>query len=255
MMNLDGRFVWHELWTTDTAAAADFYHQLLGWTYYDHTMDDGQVYKMPTVAGKQFGGLVTLPDGASSVAHWIGYVAVADVDATAARAVDLGATLLMPPADIPNVGRFAKIADPAGAALFLFKSAGPEMEEPPPPPVAGMFCWDELQVAAPAASGEFYTALFGWSCTPGDLADRGYMLFKLNGEDVAGAMPAILESNAMNAWMHYILVDDLDGTASRIESRGGQIIMAPATIEGVGCFFVASDPTGAVIAFFAPAAR
>jgi hypothetical protein len=56
--------------------------------------------------------------GAPSV--WLSYVAVANVDASAARAAKLGAKVMMEAADIPGIGRFAVIQDPQGAAIALF---------------------------------------------------------------------------------------------------------------------------------------
>ena len=52
---------------------------------------------------------------------WVPYVAVADCDATAAKARTLGAQLIVPPTDIPNVGRFATIIDAQGACIAFMK--------------------------------------------------------------------------------------------------------------------------------------
>ena len=49
---------------------------------------------------------------------------VADCNATAAKAGELGATTFVPPNDIPNVGRFAVFADPTGAALAIIQLGG-----------------------------------------------------------------------------------------------------------------------------------
>jgi len=48
---------------------------------------------------------------------WGAYVTVDDVDATARTAEQLGAKLLVPPRDIPGVGRFCVIQDPQGAVI------------------------------------------------------------------------------------------------------------------------------------------
>jgi uncharacterized protein len=56
--------------------------------------------------------------------HWMVYFQTTDVDATANKAKSLGANLLVPPMDIPNVGRFSVIADPQGAAFALYKPRG-----------------------------------------------------------------------------------------------------------------------------------
>ena len=38
-----------------------------------------------------------------------------------AKTLGAGATVMVPPQDIPNTGRFAVIADPQGATCALFK--------------------------------------------------------------------------------------------------------------------------------------
>jgi predicted enzyme related to lactoylglutathione lyase len=51
--------------------------------------------------------------------NWGSYVTVADVDATARTAVELGGKVVHGPQDIPGVGRMAVIVDPQGAALSV----------------------------------------------------------------------------------------------------------------------------------------
>jgi predicted enzyme related to lactoylglutathione lyase len=53
--------------------------------------------------------------------HWMIYITVADCTERAARAGQLGGQICVPPTDIPNVGRFAVIADPQGAAFALIQ--------------------------------------------------------------------------------------------------------------------------------------
>jgi predicted enzyme related to lactoylglutathione lyase len=55
--------------------------------------------------------------------HWLAYVMVESVDASAKKAGDLGAKILMPPTDIPTVGRIAVFQDPEGAPLGVFQPA------------------------------------------------------------------------------------------------------------------------------------
>ena len=51
--------------------------------------------------------------------HWLSYIAVADVDATTKKAEELGGKVLVPPTDIPTVGKFSVISDPGGAVVAL----------------------------------------------------------------------------------------------------------------------------------------
>jgi hypothetical protein len=53
--------------------------------------------------------------------HWQPYVAVADPDATAKKATDLGGTVLLEPMDVPKVGRLAVLTDPQGATFGIIK--------------------------------------------------------------------------------------------------------------------------------------
>jgi uncharacterized protein len=50
---------------------------------------------------------------------WFSYVTVDDVDATAKQAEQLGGKITLEPRDIPEVGRFAVIQDPQGAAICI----------------------------------------------------------------------------------------------------------------------------------------
>ena len=56
---------------------------------------------------------------------WLPYFAVDDADATAARARELGAQVVMGPEDLPNVGRFCLLQDPQGAMFYAIKLAYP----------------------------------------------------------------------------------------------------------------------------------
>ena len=116
-----GNFIWHELLTTDAAAATDFYTEVVGWTARDSGMP-GFAYTILSNAEAMIAGLMAQPAGATP--GWIGYVAVEDTDAAAAKAVSLGGRVLHPAHDIPGVGRVATISDPQGAAVALFRPAG-----------------------------------------------------------------------------------------------------------------------------------
>lgn len=54
--------------------------------------------------------------------HWSACFAVADCDATVARARELGATVTVEPVDTP-IGRFAHLIDPQGASFAIVKLA------------------------------------------------------------------------------------------------------------------------------------
>ncbi len=112
-----GAFSWSELMTTDVDAAKNFYSKLFGWEFEDMPME-GVTYTVIRAGGKEVGGMMaTPPETGANAPAWGTYVTVSNVDQVAAQAVELGATLLVEPQDIPEVGRFCMIRDPQGAMI------------------------------------------------------------------------------------------------------------------------------------------
>lgn len=120
-----GKFCWNELMTRDTEGSAKFYSALLGWTPTDSGMA-GYSYTLWKQGETDVGGMMEMPKDVPAAVppHWMSYVAVDDVDAVAAQVNDLGGTLLVPPQDIPDVGRFCILQDPSGATLGLITFPG-----------------------------------------------------------------------------------------------------------------------------------
>ncbi len=112
-----GEFSWNELLTTNAAEAVKFYTALFGWTTQEVPMGDFN-YTLLKANGEDVGGLMQIqPDTECRPSAWSSYVTVADVDATAAKVEGLGGKIIMPPQDIPEVGRFTIIQDPQGAII------------------------------------------------------------------------------------------------------------------------------------------
>ncbi|MCP4572888.1 MAG: VOC family protein [bacterium] len=124
-----GVFCWNECVTTDPAAAQTFYEGLFGWRTETADMEIGGcalTYRLLLRGDGHFGGILELPAEAKehgACPHWLNYVNVPDVDASLEQATGLGATVVCPPTDIPQAGRFCVIRDPQGAVLALFKNA------------------------------------------------------------------------------------------------------------------------------------
>jgi predicted enzyme related to lactoylglutathione lyase len=121
-MNEHGAPSWCELFTRDHAAAVDFYRSVFHWETTD--VGDGDEFRYttmqdPTGQGDLAGIMdanMWLPDG--TPAYWSIYWEVDDADATAAKAKDLGGSVVAGPEDSPY-GRLATVADPAGAQFKL----------------------------------------------------------------------------------------------------------------------------------------
>jgi predicted enzyme related to lactoylglutathione lyase len=118
-----GALCWTELTTGDTKTAEKFYSQLFGWTA-KHSNIPGMEYTEFHVDGTADAGMMPTPKEMPNVPpNWLPYFEVTDTDASASKAVGAGGTQIVPPTDIPNVGRFAIIQDPQGAVFALFKGA------------------------------------------------------------------------------------------------------------------------------------
>jgi predicted enzyme related to lactoylglutathione lyase len=114
-----GALCWTELATADTSTAKKFYTSLFGWKE-KTSSDAGIAYTEFSVGDRPIAGMMEM---AGVPPHWLPYFQVADCDSAAAKATELGATYIVPPRDIPNVGRFAVIRDPQGAVFAIFKPA------------------------------------------------------------------------------------------------------------------------------------
>jgi predicted enzyme related to lactoylglutathione lyase len=114
-----GTFSWAELSTSEPDGAKRFYAALFGWDYDDRPIPDGSVYTMARRDGKEAAALYAAREGMPTA--WATYVTVESADATAARARELGATVLAEPFDVLKAGRMAVIQDPTGAIVSVWE--------------------------------------------------------------------------------------------------------------------------------------
>jgi len=245
-----GRFVWHELMTTDTRAAQRFYRAVVGWGTTAWGKD--AAYRVWTMSDGPRGGLMALPDAAkaeSSPPNWLSYVGTPDVDSTVRQAVALGARVLTEPIDIPTVGRFAVVADPQGA---LFATIAPKGWEPGANGDArlGDFSWHDLATSDAEAAFRFYSALFGWEriealhLAPGQV----YQIFGRAGEAFGGIYDQGAGLTARPQWLGYALVANVERAAAAVLARGGQVVRGPMEVPGGDRIAQCVDPQGAAFA-------
>jgi predicted enzyme related to lactoylglutathione lyase len=119
-----GTFIWEELLTSDPERAMPFHAGVFGWRYDAVDMGPMGTYWLGKRGDTETVGLMQLPAEARTAgarSHWLSYVNVESVDDAAARAGELGATVLVPPHDVPDVGRFAVLRDPVGALFAVYR--------------------------------------------------------------------------------------------------------------------------------------
>ena len=256
MSNADirGRFIWHELVTTDPDAAADFYSKVVPWK----TQDSGMPSYTLWMAGKtQIGGLTGLPESAEAGTppHWIVYIATPDVDATVADAERLGGKVVKEPADIPNMGRFAVLTDPQGATFAVYTPPAPPPEgSAGAKPGDGEFTWHELATTDFGAALDFYVELFGWDRGPAhDMGAMGvYQIIEHQGAQVGGVYN--LQGAATPPhWLSYVQVPDVTKATEAAKGDGARVLNGPMEVPGGSWITMLEDPQGGSFAVVEPA--
>ncbi|MGW5716509.1 VOC family protein [Amycolatopsis sp. NPDC003865] len=106
-------FVFFDVRTSDVDGTKRFFGELLGWE------SNGPLF---TADGAPWGGLTELPPGDDRAPQWLPYAPVSDVDAAAAKAVELGGKVVRERTDLP-FGSLVVVTDPGGAAIVLFQGA------------------------------------------------------------------------------------------------------------------------------------
>jgi predicted enzyme related to lactoylglutathione lyase len=247
-----GSFCWNELYTPDLKKAKTFYEKVLNWKFVAH--GDMGDYNMIMVGKEAIGGAMdtSKPEFGGMPSCWGYYVDVENCDKTVERAKKLGATLLNGPMEVPEVGRFAALKDPTGAAISVItlRSHGtkPECADP------GHFLWRELMTRDVKKATAFYTELLNWKTQVMPMPEGDYTLVQNKHGNAGGIMkmPPDVPKEVPNNWVGYIHVTDVDKTAKAVDAAGGHTFFPPMDIPNVGRFTHISDPTGAVVAIMTP---
>jgi hypothetical protein len=243
-----GRFVWYELLTTDVAAAAAFYGNVVGWDAKDMSIP-GLVYTVFAAGDAEVGGLMDLPEEGrrlGATPRWVGYVAVDDIDEGAAQIKRLGGTILVPPTET-NIGRISVVADRQKAtfALITGLTYGQRhtigLDEP------GRVGWHELLGEDRHTIFDFYGELFGWQKAAEAHPADSYQSFSAAGQTI-GAMLTKHPSVSQPFWLYYFNIDDIGAAARRVNAGGGRVLEGPIELLA-GCWIVqCADPQGALFA-------
>lgn len=125
LCNAPGSFCWNELATRDLDGAKTFYEEIFGWDV--SPMDGPSPHPMLMIRndGRDNGDVIQMNEQWEGIPpHWMVYFAVDDIDATVAKAKELGGQVHVPPTEIPP-GRFSVIADAQGAVFSVIQLSQP----------------------------------------------------------------------------------------------------------------------------------
>jgi predicted enzyme related to lactoylglutathione lyase len=255
MATRHGDFLWYELMTSDTAAAERFYGAVLGWRTRPAEASPVE-YRCFGTGESEIAGLMAVPADAAAAGmrpRWLGYIAVDDVDASAAGVLRAGGTQQVPPTDIPGVGRFALLSDPQGVPFYVMRGTEEGTAKSFSPGTSGHCHWNELATTDQEAALAFYTAQFGWE--RGDampMGEMGEYRFINHHGAMLGAVMTRMPGGPPPGWTFYFGVEDIDSVAGTVSAEGGTIHHGPAEVPGGVFIIIATDPQGVMFGLVGP---
>ncbi len=242
---LPGKFVWHNLITSDPDAARAFYGELFGW---DFDVKEGGRYSVISHRGRNVGGILDARNEgeAPKRAHWLSAVSVTDLDGSLQAVRAAGGKQLETPIDVAGIGRVVTVQDADGALLHLLAPA--HGDPPDQAPAMHGWLWHELLANDPKRALSFYEEALGYEVkTVRQDSGRDYNVLWSSG----GPRAAVLENpfdDVRSVWVPYVRVEDPEVLATAAEALGGKVIIAPRPELRNGTLAVVVDPSGAPLA-------
>jgi uncharacterized protein len=264
---------WVDTAQPDPQAAVAFYSGLFGWELEDSMPSTSPVrYFMARLRGRNVAAVGSVTGGAAPTPVWNTYICVDSADATAAKVTDAGGRIITPPFDIPNAGRMAVFADPAGATFCVWQPGehtGAQLVNEP-----STWNWSDLNTRDIDGAKAFYGAVFGWQASTVDFGSGEAYMWRVPGygdfleahnpgirqrhqeagapegfTDAIGWLQPMRSDQFPDAapahWSVTFSVDDTDAIADRTTQLGGSVTVPPFDVP-YARLAVITDPQGAV---------
>lgn len=233
---------WYELATTDREAANAFYSDIFGWTVDNVPIGTSETYTLFKLGGLDVAASCDVQQPGQHP-HWLTYFNAPEIDATAAKATELGASVLMPPFDVATHGRMAVIRDPEGVYFALWKAAshiGAQRNGD-----MNTIGWSELASRDNEAAAKFYGELLGLVSKPHSIGME-YIEFGAGVHTLGGFLKMSADwGDVPPHWSFYVQVPDCDAVVARVKELGGKVLHGPFDAPGVGRIAMLMDPQGA----------
>ena len=123
-----------------------------------------------------------------------------------------------------------------------------------PRPAIGTIAWTDLTVPHAEPIRDFYREVTGWQTAPVEMGDyEDWCMIPVGAENPTAGICHAIGTNAdlPPQWLIYIVVEDVDDSARKVEVLGGEVVVKPRDMGG-GRFCVIRDPAGAVAALYTP---
>lgn len=228
--------MWVDLRSDQLEESKKFYSALFGWEFIDTGADFGH-YNIITLNGQRIGGAMNSligPDGPREEAEtpnaWSVYLKVNNMNNSIEAVKAAGASIVVAPMAVGDMGKMAFIADGAGAAVGLWEY-GAGFEGLVVNNGAGTAGWFESLSTDLDAALSTYRALgweIGWMG-----GEDAPVRFATNTADETKATAGLCDASSFlpegtsSFWRPYFLVEETDSAIERIKELGGSVVDGP----------------------------
>ncbi len=246
---------WADLSAKDMRAAASWYGTLLGWSSVDIDVGSDGGALLLELDGQRVASISQAssePGGPVPPSCWVSYVAVSSAEESTRTALAAGATVLVPPFDVMDLGREAILRDPVGALISLWEPRvhrGADLCGVP-----GSMCSHELVTSDVEKAATFYRALAGWDI---DVVGSGAEVrgtIRSGGRCIGGiSCPDGGLASVGTTWLVGLGVRDCAAAVRAVEAMRGTVIQPCAAYPLGGVWAWVRDEMGAAFALVQPA--
>ncbi|MGI9265834.1 MAG: hypothetical protein ACR2QU_12980 [Gammaproteobacteria bacterium] len=239
-----GKFVWADMFTSDTETAKSFYEGLFDWDWRsvsEKPFQYGMFYKNDLAVGGLMHREPQIED--QHYGRWVHYISAENISNIESETIERGGRSLLSTRQRPSRGEFAIMADPEGAIFGAINSSSGDPDDYRAE--YGEWIWVQLYARDAVVATNFYATLFGYDIQAQD-EDPAIVEWVLAVGDYSRASVGQLtsESEYHPTWLGFIRVEDMAATLKKAASLGGKVVLEPNPDLLNGDLAVIEDPLG-----------
>ncbi len=179
--------------------------------------------------------------------HWLGSIAVDDVETTVGHLLEAGSERLGPSIVTKGGSESANVRDPSGAVVAVRREARPSRP--------ALVAWHQLHSRDADAAWALYSELFGWRHTESfdapDLVGGHRMFAWADAGMSVGSMANTARWPGVHPhWLFYFQVPDLDAALARAQASGARSASRPVVLPNGDRLVPCDDPQGAAFGLY-----